>query len=468
VKNVPPASNFSSFDRLPELLSEGKKRAAESRKPVLVSLTERINYELNPVILFAVATRLHDECNYWGVPANHSWLVGVGSEARIMVDGPDRFDRAKMSLQEILRSAIIDKDCQTKPILIGGFRFDHMPQIDGNWAGFSDGLLSLPRIMISRKPPDLFLTLNAFVKSGTNVEPVQAELAASAAALLKEPSPERWKNASEVVEETSREKWRAGVGEALQAIKSGSLRKVTLARVAKAQSPYPIFPVAVLRSLAENYPQCCIFAICRGDACFVGASPEELVSLHGRTVSSTCLAGSAPRGISEYEDSHFSEGLLESAKEREEHEIVVDWVSDRMQDLCRNLHWNDIPEVFRLGNVQHLATRFIGTAKDDVSVLDFVNALHPTPAVGGIPLGEALELIRRVEAFDRGWYTGPVGWVDADGFGEFAIALRCALIRGHDAVLYAGTGIVSASDADREYEETTLKLKPLLTALGVQ
>ena len=132
------------------------------------------------------------------------------------------------------------------------------------------------------------------------------------------------------------------------------------------------------------------------------------------------------------------------------------------------MHWNESPEVFRLGNVQHLATQFVGTSKNDVNVLDFVNALHPTPAVGGMPLAPALEMIRRVETFDRGWYTGPVGWVDRQGFGEFAIALRCALIRERDAFLYAGAGIVSASDADREYEETTLKLKPLLTALGVR
>ena len=468
MKRVPLALNLTSLDQLPGLLMDGKKLAAESRRPVLVSSSELIKSDLDPVSLFTAATRLHDECNYWGKPADHSWVIGAGNEATIIVEGQDRFQLAKTALKEILRSTVTNEDSETPPILTGGFRFDHRPRVNGNWAGFSDGLLTLPKIMVSCRPPNLWLTLNTFVKEGTNVESLQAESVASAETLLEETSPEGSKTAAEVIEETPREQWRAGVGEALQAIKCGSLRKVTLARMAKAHSQSPIPPEGILRSLAENYPQCRVFAIRRGESCFVGASPEELVSLHGKAVTSTCLAGSAPRGISEYEDTHFSEGLLESAKEREEHAIVVDWVSDRMPGLCEELHWNDAPEVMRLGNVQHLATRFFGTAKNGANVLDFVNRLHPTPAVGGIPLEPALELIRRVEAFDRGWYTGPVGWVDGNGFGEFAIALRCALIRGKDAFLYAGAGIVSASDADREYEETTLKLKPLLTALGVR
>jgi len=468
VKSAPQASSLVSFGQLAGLLSKGKKKAAEYGRPVLVSLTERMKSDVAPVTLFAAATRVYNECNYWGMPFDRSWTVGVGSEARIMVEGHDRFQRAKSVLRDILQSAIIDGKSSIGPVFIGGFRFDNMSQANGNWSGFSDGLLSLPRIMVSCKPPDLWLTLNAFVKGETDVESLKEEFLASASTLLEKQSFERWKNAAEIVEETSPDQWRLGVGQALQAVRNGRLRKVTLARMARAQAKSLIPPEAVLHSLVQHYPQCRVFAIRRGEACFVGASPEELVSLHESAVTSTCLAGSAPRGISEYEDSHFSRGLLESAKEREEHEIVVDWVSDRMQRLCEQLDWNKTPQVMRLGNVQHLATKFVGTAKRNTNVLDFVDALHPTPAVGGIPLEPALELIRRVERFDRGWYTGPVGWVDGKGFGEFSIALRCALIRGRDALLYAGAGIVSASDADREYEETTLKLKPLLTALGVR
>jgi len=468
VKGASGTFNLTSFDQLPELLSKGKKITEESRRPVLVSTTERVKLDVDPVLLFAAATHLHDECYYWGVPLNGSWIVGAGTEAEIVVDGPDRFKRAKTVLREILNTAILDEGNKTCPIFIGGFRFDAMSHASDNWAGFPDGLLSLPRIVISCEPPDLVITVNVFVKSEMNIESVQTESVNMLKALFEQSPSEHVKNTSDVIEETPREEWKQSVHQALEAMNGKRIRKVALARMAKARSQSPIVPEDVLRSLINNYPMCRVFAICHSGNCFIGASPEELVSLHGSTVTSTCLAGSAPRGISEYEDSHFSEGLMESAKEREEHEIVVDWVSEHLRDLCQELQWNKTPEVLRLGNVQHLATRFMGTSKTDATILDFVGALHPTPAVGGFPLEPSLELIRRAETFDRGWYAGPVGWVNGNGLGEFAIALRCALIREKNAFLYAGAGIVSASDADREYEETTLKLKPLLTALGVR
>jgi len=465
VKVASGTPDIVSFSRLPRLMQNAKTCAAESSRPVLVSSTEHFAEEIDPINLFANSIRLHDESYFWGIPVEQSWTIGAGTEANVTVGGNDRFQRAKTSIEGIFNSSIVDGE---GPLFIGGFRFDERSQPNGNWFGFYDGLLSLPRIVLSRSRHNTSSTLNVFVNGDTDVETSYTRILGELASLLGQPNSESAGSAAEVMEETPREQWRMGASRALQAVKEGTLQKVTLARMARAHSQLPIAPSRVLRSLVENYPQCHVFAIRRAGASFVGASPEELVSLHGNSVRSICLAGSAPRGVSEYEDSHFSEGLLGSAKEQEEHEIVVDWVSNRMGPLCRSLGWNKSPEVFRLGNVQHLATQFVGTAKDGTHVLDLVRALHPTPAVGGMPLEPALEMIRRVEGFDRGWYTGPVGWVDRHGFGEFAIALRCALIRESDAYLYAGAGIVSASDADREYEETTLKLKPLLTALGVR
>jgi menaquinone-specific isochorismate synthase len=312
------------------------------------------------------------------------------------------------------------------------------------------------------------LTTNVALNESTDVGELNNELTAQAQILFDQNEISSRPVMAPVKAEPMADHWGQKVEQALEAIKDKELSKVTLARVMKLRSENTIPPELILRSLTTNYPECRTFAFCRSGTSFLGASPEELVSLTGTAVTSTCLAGSAPRGESQNRDTELSKWLLSDEKERREHKVVVDWVSERMGALCDTLHWNEAPYVLRLGNVQHLATSFAGTRADGCCVLDFVEALHPTPAVGGMPLAPALEMIAKLEDFDRGWYTGPVGWVDTNGNGEFAIAIRCALLRDNEAFLYAGDGIVAGSDPDTEDRETILKFKPLLTALGAQ
>ena len=191
------------------------------------------------------------------------------------------------------------------------------------------------------------------------------------------------------------------------------------------------------------------------------------MSLRGQKIRSTCLAGSVSRGHSLEDDVSLARELLKSHKERWEHKLVTHWVEERLNKLCKELHWNDIPQVFKLSNIQHLATTFTGVSSPDCHVLDFVNVLHPTPAVGGIPLSVAMEVAHKSEECGRGWYAGPVGWTDQSGCGEFGVAIRSALVKGNEALLYAGAGIVPGSDPESEYLETEMKFKPLLVALGV-
>ena len=460
-------SDLISLDAICELLAVGKRRSADSHSSVLVSRTTRFPNKIDPVQLFAVARRLVATTNYWGLPAKQSWMVGVGEAAEIITQGPLRFEQATAFLRDIVGSAVVEPGNAPGPILLGGFRFKSRLQTDGPWREFHDGLLTLPRWMVvAQSDRQLWLTINVVMNGRTEFDTLLNELAAQALALFGQhdrlPEPV---TASVKIEPVT-DSWRQNVEHALGAIRDGNLTKVTLARTMKLRSELPIAPEAVLRSLTANYPECYAFAFSRRGTCFVGASPEELVGLNGQSVASTCLAGSAPRGGSKSDDMKLSEWLLRNVKERREHEVVVDWVSERMGRLCSELHWNEVPYVLQLDNVQHLLTRFVGTRVNGCHVLDFVKALHPTPAVGGIPLESALEMIERLEDFDRGWYTGPVGWVDRNGNGEFAIAIRCALLQDNEAFLYAGDGIVTGSDPDKEDQETTMKFKPLLTALG--
>jgi isochorismate synthase len=198
----------------------------------------------------------------------------------------------------------------------------------------------------------------------------------------------------------------------------------------------------------------------------VGASPELLVSRNGGEVRSNPLAGSAPRSGDAEEDRANAEALVASAKDRQEHAIVVDAVAETLRPFCQELTWDPEPVLRETPNVWHLSTRFRGVLRDPaVTALDLVAELHPTPAVAGEPTDAALDTIAELEPFGRGRYAGPVGWVDANGDGEWAIALRCAELRGDRAILYAGAGIVVGSEPEKEFDETERKFRAFLDAL---
>jgi menaquinone-specific isochorismate synthase len=256
----------------------------------------------------------------------------------------------------------------------------------------------------------------------------------------------------------------AAVASARQSIREGRLLKVVLARDVPVEQEAPFDPRAVARRLADRYPECWTF-VCGG---LVGASPELLVRREGSNVHSLTLAGSARRGEDAAADQEAGQALLASRKDRWEHELAVRFVRETLARCCSELWVDPEPTLLRLANVQHLATSSYGLLDEPLSALELAGRLHPGAAICGTPTAEALELIRQLEGMDRGRYAAPVGWMDADGDGEWAIALRCAEVSGGTpgrARLFAGAGIVAESDPESELEETRLKLRPMLSAL---
>jgi isochorismate synthase len=256
------------------------------------------------------------------------------------------------------------------------------------------------------------------------------------------------------------------VREAVDRIHRGPLRKVVLARTIEVTAERELDARLLAHRLRAVDPDAFTFAVPTDDGVLVGASPELLVSRRGREVRSNPLAGSAPRSGDPEEDRANADALVSSAKDREEHAIVVDTVAEILGPFCAELAWDPEPVLRETPNVWHLSTRFRGVLGEPVpAVLDLVAALHPTPAVAGEPRREALEAIAELEPFSRGRYAGAVGWVDADGDGEWAIALRCAELRGDRAILYAGAGIVAGSQPASELDETERKFRAFLDAL---
>jgi isochorismate synthase len=257
-----------------------------------------------------------------------------------------------------------------------------------------------------------------------------------------------------------------GVREAADRIRAGDLRKVVLAREIRVEAGRPLEPRLLAARLRAVDPDAYTFIAPTAAGVLVGASPELLVSKHGSEIRSNPLAGSAPRSGDPSEDRRSARALEASAKDRDEHEIVVESVAETLRPFCAELTWDREPVLLSTANVWHLSTRFRGTLRDPAPhVLELVAALHPTPAVCGTPRRAARAAIDRMEPFDRGSYAGPVGWVDAEGDGEWAIALRCAELAGDRATLYAGAGIVAGSDPAAELEETERKFRAFLDSM---
>jgi isochorismate synthase len=270
----------------------------------------------------------------------------------------------------------------------------------------------------------------------------------------------------QLTEVPSGAEYEAAVAVAVRRIRAGELKKVVLARTVEVEAGRTLDPRLLAMRLRAVDPDAYTFAAPTNDGVIVGASPELLVSRRGLEVRSNPLAGSAPRSGDPEEDRANADGLAGSSKDREEHAIVVEAVAETLGPLCEELTWDPEPVLRETPNVWHLSTRFHGRLREPApTALDLVAELHPTPAVAGAPRGRALELIDELEPFERGRYAGPVGWVDANGDGEWAIALRCAELIGERAILSAGAGIVAGSVPERELDETERKFRAFLDSL---
>jgi menaquinone-specific isochorismate synthase len=249
---------------------------------------------------------------------------------------------------------------------------------------------------------------------------------------------------------------------AIDKIRAGRIQKVVLARDIIAHLPSGFDLRTALRNLAVRYPSCWVYSVAGN----FGASPELLVRVSRGQVSARVLAGTAARGESEIADQQISSSLLVSAKNLHEHQFAVDSMVQELAPFCTTVDTDEKPFTLRLPDVWHLASDVYGKLKKNISVLDLAAYLHPTAAVAGTSRNAAQELIAELEPFDRGGYAGPVGWIGADGDGEWAIAIRGGYIEQNVVTAYAGCGLVAESDALEELAETELKFAPIRGALS--
>ncbi|MGW5171769.1 isochorismate synthase [Streptomyces nodosus] len=276
--------------------------------------------------------------------------------------------------------------------------------------------------------------------------------------------PDGW----QVREWPSPEDYAQAVAAVVRRMKAGEFEKVVLARTLELTAPHPPGLPAMLNRLARRDPGGYTFAVPSGPGrTLIGASPELLVARQGGRIVANPLAGSAPRSADLAEDVRRAVALLESSKDLHEHAVVVDAVRQALTPLCGPLHVPERPTLVRTATMWHLSTTVTGEVTGpDVTALDLACALHPTPAVCGTPTDVARAVIAESEPFDRGPYTGMVGWQDADGDGEWVVTIRCAEAEGRTLRLFAGAGVVAASSPETETAETAAKFRTFLDAVG--
>ena len=424
--------------------------------PVLVSRSRLIQPGLSPKEVYRRAEPSEEFRVFWAQRDRELVIVGLGVACGVKASGAGRFQRVREWYRDLIERAVVEGPdvAGVGPLALGGFRFDAEAEVSPEWRRFADGMMVVPRVCYAWTPDGCWATENRLLSSnGAETQFTSVHDAYP----VSEPE----------VDSGMANLWERSVEGALESVRSGETDKVVIARRAAVDGSGEMDVPGTLERLMDGEARCSVFSFGVGPDTFLGASPEPLVTLADGKLECICHAGSAARGVTAEQDRKLGKALLNDPKEQREHYLAASSVEHALRGLCDELTWDSTPRLSKLKNVQHLSTAFHGANDGGRDILEFVEALHPTPAVAGVPTRKALALIQELEEMDRGWYSGPVGWMDHKGRGEFAIAIRSGLITEDRAYLYAGAGIVEGSDAKREFAETELKMLGLKDALNL-
>lgn len=444
-------------------LAQACKRAASTREPVLASYSQFVR-GVEPVPLFAGGHRAGQVASLWAVPAQDFARVGLGQAREYQVGPETRWASVQAEWQSSARAAVVVGP--HRMILCGGFAFDALRQPDPVWRDFPTGALTLATFLCEWRPEGVTLTVNSFVDRSADCRSLTARLAEDWRAATRQPcgGDNILDLTASAVADTSAEAWRRNVSAAVATIRAGVFHKVVLARTRTVMVGNRV--EAALRHLWTVQPEAYVFAFSRGSSCFLGATPERLIEHRSGRITTCALAGTMPRGGDPAEDDRLGEALLGSAKDRHEHALVVSGIREALAPFCRVLDVGDGPWLRKLAHLQHLTTPIHGWLAEEAPLLGLLQEMHPTAATGGLPRDRAMAYLRDHESLNRGWYAGPIGWINDQGDGEFAVALRSALVWPGHARLFAGCGIVAESEPEAEFAESETKMRLMTSALG--
>jgi menaquinone-specific isochorismate synthase len=334
--------------------------------------------------------------------------------------------------------------------LYGGIRFsDKYHRNDPTWRGFPKTCFWLPQIELSQKDEK---TDAIFYSFNDNIEHFECETSSSQSSKIY--------SLIDRLETPTFSRWKENVDGALKIISTGELNKIVLARKTTLLFAKPLSIWSCLKHIVNKAKCATIFAFQLSPSlCFLGATPEKLFEREGQSLSADVLAGTRPRGTTSDEDLQYEKELLDSAKDLREFHIVKSFLQMSISPFSKEMKWDSQDSILKTSHVQHIHNRLNVILKRGIFDKELISALHPTPALGGFPREKALSLLGQMETFDRGWYGGPIGVISPQG-ANLHVAIRSALIQECALHLFAGTGIVQGSIAEREWEELEQKIRP--------
>jgi isochorismate synthase len=464
--------------RLGERCERAVRRARRTGAETLAAITVPAPADLDPSAVVLASRRPGEPWLCFEQPHREgAALAALGCTVRLTAprssrEAEVRFARVASEWRALAAAA--EADPPDGPpgaglVAAGGFAFAPDGGATPHWEGFAAADLVVPEAALARRAGDVRLTLAALAAPDDVPEQLADRLERRAAELrnaplpLLDPAPA---GRVRIVSAAPPQHYEAAVARAVERIRAGDFEKVVLAREVAVHAPAAHDAAAVFGVLRAGFGSCYVFCAGRGDAAFVAASPELLVRREGLRASTVALAGSIGRSADPAVDDHLGEQLLRSEKDREEQAIVARRIARALRQHAVWVAAPDEPAIVKVANIQHLATPIRAQLTQPLSAIELAGLLHPTPAVGGEPYPAAAPSIPALEGLDRGWYAGPVGWTDGNEDGEFCVALRCALLRGREARLYAGVGVVRDSDPAAELAETEVKLGALLPVLA--
>lgn len=413
-----------------------------------------------------------EECNkvfyYYGSESAESYLA-FGSVFKICENGEERFIKTENGMQSVFKR-IIDNHSSISgisiPLFLGAAKFDY-GKTDPVWNDFGDSEWFIPKYLVINKGNENFLVINSILKKGNTITEISAKEINEINKNLfdKTVSPEQSINTVGWVENKDEDhEWLIKVNKAIELIKLGEIRKVVLSRKKTIRFDDEVGLSKIYKKLSGSKSICTKYLYKSGGSIFIGCSPEKLFNINKNILKTEAVAGSIKRGLSTEDDDQLSLSLLSSSKEIKEHRYVVDFLLNRMKKYSDKINYPDKLQIKKTEQLQHLWLPLQCELSNKFSLFGILNDLFPTPAVCGIPKEDAHKLISRLESFNRGLFAGIIGWFNKNE-ADMAVGIRSALIYQNEYHLFAGCGIVAASDPVSEYNETELKMETILSIL---